>query len=85
MHSSCGARIKLCAPIHDALLIEARSDQIDSEVVKLKECMSEASEAVLGNGKLCRVDADIVRYPGRYMDEHGQEMWDQIMGLLAQT
>ena len=77
--------IKLCAPIHDALLIEASLDQIDSEVVRLKECMAEASEAVLGDGKVCRVDADIVRYPGRYMDEHGQEMWDQIMGLLAQT
>ena len=67
------------------LLIEAHSDQIDSEVTRLKECMSEASEAVLGNGKVCRVDADIVRYPDRYMDEHGQEMWDQIMGFLAQT
>ena len=77
--------IKLCAPIHDALLIEAPSDQIDAEVVRLKECMAEASEAVLGDGKVCRVDADIVRYPDRYMDEHGQEMWDQIMSLLAQT
>ena len=77
--------IKLCAPIHDALLIEAHSDQIDSEVARLKECMSEASEAVLGDGKVCRVDADIVRYPDRYMDEHGQEMWGQIMSLLAQT
>ena len=77
--------IKLCAPIHDALLIEAHLDQIDSEVARLKECMSEASEAVLGDGKVCRVDADIVRYPDRYMDEHGQEMWGQIMSLLAQT
>ncbi|MBT6545255.1 MAG: DNA polymerase I, partial [Rhodobacteraceae bacterium] len=50
--------IQLCAPIHDALLIEAPLDQINSEVVRLKECMSEASEAVLGNGKVCRVDAD---------------------------
>ena len=39
----------------------------------------------LGDGKICRVDADIVRYPDRYMDEHGQDMWDQIMVLLAQT
>ena len=77
--------IKLCAPIHDALLIDAPSDQIDAEVVRLKECMAEASEAVLGDGKICRVDADIVRYPDRYMDEHGQDMWDQIMVLLAQT
>ncbi|WP_340244973.1 DNA polymerase [Roseobacter sp. HKCCA2468] len=77
--------ITLCAPIHDALLIEAPLDQIDADVVRLKECMSAASEAVLGDGKVCRVDADIVRYPDRYMDEHGKDMWDQIMGLLAQT
>ena len=77
--------INLCAPIHDALLIEAPIDQIDAEVARLKACMSEASEAVLGGGKACRVDANIVRYPGRFMDEDGQAMWDQIMGLLAET
>jgi len=77
--------IKLCAPIHDALLIEAPFEQIDAEIVRLKECMAEASEAVLGDGRACRVDADIVRYPDRYMDEDGQNMWDQIMRLLEQT
>ena len=45
--------------------------------------MSEASEGVLGTGKICRVDAEIVKYPDRYMDEQGQEMWDKIMTLLA--
>ena len=43
------------------------------------------SEAVLGNRKVCGVDADIVRYPDRYMDEHGQDMWDQIMRILDET
>ena len=75
--------LKLCAPIHDALLIESSNDQIDGDVTKLKECMSEASEGVLGTGKICRVDAEIVKYPDRYMDEQGQEMWDKIMILLA--
>ena len=77
--------IRLCAPIHDALLIEAPISQIDAEVSRLKACMFEASEAVLGDGRACRVDADIVRYPDRYMDEDGQDMWDQIMRLLEQT
>ena len=77
--------INLCAPIHDALLIEAPIDQIDSEVSSLTACMTEASEAVLGYGKACRVDSSIVRYPDRFMDEDGQAMWDQIMGLLAET
>ena len=75
--------IKLCAPIHDALLIEAPADQIDSEVVRLKECMAVASEAVLGDGKVCRVDAEIVRFPDRFKDELGQDIWDKIMNLLA--
>ena len=70
---------------HGALLIEGPSDQIDAEVAKLKECMSQASEEVLGRGKVCRVDADIIRYPDRYMDEHGEEMWDRIMNLLTQA
>ena len=77
--------IKLCAPIHDALLIEAPSTQIDADVTKLKECMSQASEEVLGKGKICRVDADIVKYPDRYMDEQGKEMWAKIMSLLTKV
>jgi hypothetical protein len=77
--------IKLCAPIHDALLIEAPFEKIDAETVRLKECMAEASEAVLGDGKVCRVDAEIVRFPDRFKDEHGQDMWDKIMNLLAKV
>ncbi len=75
--------IKLCAPIHDALLIETPSTQIDADVAKMKDSMSQASEEVLGKDKICRVDADIVKYPDRYMDEQGQEMWDKIMMLLT--
>ena len=45
--------------------------------------MSEASEGVLGASKICRVDAEVVKYPDRYMDEQGQEMWNKIMMLLA--
>ena len=75
--------LKLCAPIHDALLIESSNDQIDADVTRLKECMSEASEGVLGASKICRVDAEVVKYPDRYMDEHGQEMWNKIMMLLS--
>jgi len=77
--------LKLCAPIHDALLIEAPLDDIDGEVARLKSCMAEASEAVLGDGKICRVDAEIVRYPDRYMDENGHAMWSRIMHILNEV
>jgi DNA polymerase I len=74
--------IKLCAPIHDALLIEAPIDQIDADVAALKQCMADASKLVLGQGRVCRVDAEIIRYPDRFMDENGAAMWEQVMGIL---
>jgi DNA polymerase-1 len=77
--------LKLCAPIHDALLIEAPLDDIDGEVARLKDCMAEASEAVLGDSKICRVDAEIVRHPDRYMDENGHAMWSKIMQILNEV
>lgn len=74
--------VKLCAPIHDALLVEAPIDQIDADVATLKQCMADASELVLGQGRVCRVDAEIIRYPDRYMDENGTAMWGQVMEIL---
>lgn len=74
--------VKLCAPIHDALLVEAPIDQIDAHVATLKQCMADASELVLGQGRVCRVDEEIIRYPDRYMDENGAAMWDQVMEIL---
>lgn len=74
--------IKLCAPIHDALLVEAPIDQIDAHVATLKQCMADASELVLGQGRVCRVDEEIIRYPDRYLDENGAAMWGQVMEIL---
>jgi len=74
--------IKLCAPIHDALLIEAPLDLIDADVAALEQCMTDASELVLGQGRVCRVDAEIIRYPDRFMDENGAAMWQQLMEIL---
>ncbi len=37
--------------------------------------MADASSVFL-NGFRLRTEARIVRYPHRYMDERGQEMWD---------
>ena len=46
--------------------------------------MVEASKFVM-QSLVCRVDAEIVRYPDRYRDEGGGEMWDRVMVLLDQT
>ena len=73
--------IRVCCPVHDALLIEAASDQIDDAVKKCQGIMQQASEIVLAGFPL-RTDAKIVRYPDRYMDPRGKEMW-QTVGELC--
>jgi hypothetical protein len=67
------ANLKVCAPIHDALLLEAPLDQLDDHVASLKSIMEDASRTILQTLN-CRVDVEIVRYPDRYRDERGGEM-----------
>jgi hypothetical protein len=76
--------IQVCAPVHDALLVEGPVDEIQDVVNATQAAMKEASEVVL-NGFPLRTDAKIVRYPDRYMDERGKKMWDVIIGLLLAT
>ena len=78
------AGLTICAPIHDALLLEAPTDRIKVDVERLTAIMQEASELVLGQGKVCGVDVQIVHAPDRYMDERGAEMWASVMKHLDQ-
>lgn len=73
--------IRLCCPIHDALLIEGPVDEIEVLVQKAQSLMAKASEKVL-NGFVLRSEVEIVKYPDRYMDNGGEEMWDRILGIL---
>jgi hypothetical protein len=73
--------IKVCAPVHDALLVEAGVDEIEEVVLATQKIMQRASEVVLSGFPL-RSEAKIVRFPDRYRDERGTFMWDTIMGLL---
>ena len=75
--------VTLCAPIHDAVLIEAQVDQIEQEVARAKELMSEASAIVLSGFRL-RSDAEIYRYPERYSDERGSAMWTFVMEAMKE-
>jgi DNA polymerase I-like protein with 3'-5' exonuclease and polymerase domains len=74
--------IEVCAPVHDALLVEGPAEQIDEVVVRTQAAMREASAVVL-NGFLLRTDAKVIRHPERYLDERGQQMWDTVQELLA--
>jgi DNA polymerase-1 len=73
--------IEICAPIHDACLIIAPLDKFDADIEAMRAIMAEASRIVLGGFELF-TDAKAVRYPDRFMDARGREMWDRIMRLI---
>lgn len=73
--------IKVCAPVHDAILIEFDLENEERDVAAAQEAMREASSLVLGCFEL-RTDVKIIRYPDRYMDGRGKKMWDTIWEIV---
>ena len=73
--------IRLCAPVHDALLVEAPIDRIDETVADVQHQMAEASRVVLG-GFALRSDAMLIPYPERYADSRGTQMWQTVWDLV---
>ena len=73
--------VEVCVPVHDAALIAAPVDSIETEVARMQQAMREASQLVLA-GFVLGTDAAIVRYPDRYMDDRGKMMWDKVTALL---
>jgi DNA polymerase I len=78
------AGIEVCAPVHDAFLIAAPLEQLDSRLALMREMMSEAGRHVTG-GLSIRTDAEVVRYPDRYMDERGKVMWERVLAILTRV
>jgi DNA polymerase I-like protein with 3'-5' exonuclease and polymerase domains len=75
------AGIRICAPVHDALLIEAPLDELDKIVEATQLLMKQASSIVLDGFELGS-DVKVIRYPDRYMDERGTLMWNTVMKLM---
>ena len=71
----------MCAPVHDALLVEGPADGIDGVVDETRRAMAEASAVVL-DGLEIGTDADVIRWPDRYADPRGRVMWDRVNELL---
>ena len=77
------AGIWVCAPVHDAVLVEAPSSEIEDVVRQTQAIMAEASRIVLAGFELAS-DAEIIRWPARYMDEtRGRVMWDRVLTLAS--
>ena len=73
--------IKVCAPVHDAILICAPLDRIDEDLARTRAIMAKASRIVISGFEL-RTEAKIVRYPDRYMDRRGVVMWNRVSELI---
>jgi DNA polymerase-1 len=89
--------VEVVAPVHDAMMICAPLDRLEADIATTRAAMAEASRAVLGGFELrtdCPDEYDengkpvefphIVRYPRRYMDERGVDMWETVMRLLRE-
>ena len=75
------AGVRVCAPVHDAVLIEAPLDELDETIACAQALMQEASRIVLDGFELGS-DVKAVRYPERYMDKRGAVMWEKVMNLM---
>lgn len=76
--------LKICAPVHDALLLEAPLERLDDHIAQLKEIMAEASRIVL-DGFSLRTDLEVVLAPARYSDPRGAVFWDEILALAREA
>jgi hypothetical protein len=74
--------VRVCAPVHDAILIEAPLDELDAAIVTAQQAMSDASAAVLAGFRLGS-EAKIIRFPKRYMDPRGTKMWETVWGIIG--
>lgn len=75
--------LRLLAPVHDAVLIEAPVERIEADVALMQELMRRASRVVLGAHEL-RTDKKIIRHPDRYTDRRGDAVWANVLRLLAE-
>ena len=76
------AGIRVCAPVHDAVLVEAPLKTIDDQIKEARELMAKASRDVLRGFELA-TDVEVFRYPERYCDEdRGRDFWEMVMEEL---
>jgi hypothetical protein len=73
--------LTVCAPVHDAFLIEADQRDLAEAVAVARASMARASTDVLA-GFTLRTDATGYIHPDRYSDARGERMWRTVMELL---
>jgi hypothetical protein len=75
--------LRVIAPVHDAVLIEAPTDQIERDVTRAIDCLERASRRFL-YGLTLRVDAKYIRPGERFTDKRGQRTWSFVERCLRE-
>jgi DNA polymerase-1 len=75
------AGIKVCATIHDAVVVEVSIEELYEVTAKAQEILKTASEIIL-NGFSLRADAKAFIHPMHYEDSRGKEIWDVINEII---
>lgn len=70
----------MCAPIHDAILIEADEDEIVRAAEIARQCMAQASIIVLDGFELSS-ETEVIRYPDRFLGEADLKFWNQVISI----
>jgi hypothetical protein len=78
--TECGIRI--CAPIHDAVMIIAPEEQLQRDTARMRACMAEASRIVLAGFELDTDESEPIFWPDHYSDPRGVKMFTTVMSLL---
>ncbi len=73
-------QLEICAPIHDAILIEADENEIEYAAELARECMVRASAYVLDGFELSS-ETEIIRHPDRFIGDGERDFWNQVMGI----
>jgi DNA polymerase I len=76
--------VEVCAPVHDAVLICAPLDRLEVDIGTMRGAMAEASRLVLAGFEL-GTDMKVVRWPDRYADPRGVEMWNRVCSLVKEV
>lgn len=72
--------IQICAPVHDAILIESKLENIERDVQIAQSCMKEASQIILDGFEL-NSDAEIFKHPQRFLGATSEDFWYQVMDI----
>jgi DNA polymerase I len=74
--------LTLCATAHDAIMILAPLDRLETDIALARNIMERASLSFTG-GLLVRTDVRTLLPGERYLEPRGARMWEIVTGLLS--